>query len=104
MKDRETLIAFVEAASKAYSEAIMSNGYSAITGGLRIAQFQRLFAASNGYNLLSAFSAPALRLLRRRVDQAFDYNLLIRFTHRRRQLLLKIVVDRQLHYRPHYVL
>ena len=30
--DRETLIAFVEAAAKAYGEGIMSEGYSALTG------------------------------------------------------------------------
>ena len=30
--DRETLIAFVEAAAKAYSEALMSEGYSEVTG------------------------------------------------------------------------
>ena len=31
MEDRKTVIAFVEAAVQAYSEAIMSDGYSAIT-------------------------------------------------------------------------
>ena len=30
--DRETLIAFVEAAAKTYTEAVMSEGYSALTG------------------------------------------------------------------------
>ncbi len=32
VKDRETLITFVEAAAKTYSEAIMSEGYSSLTG------------------------------------------------------------------------